>query len=121
MEALKIEPADESPSVWLDKGNAIFEISGRSFPEDSANFYSPVLSWIKAYATVPNETTEFTFKLDYSNTASSKVIYDILISLQTVQGVKITWWYNEDEEDMLQAGLELSEQINIPFQFKKYS
>lgn len=120
MEPLKIEPGDESPSVLLDKANGIFEISGRSFPEDSANFYTPVLTWIKAYALDPNESTEFVFKLEYSNTASSKFIHDIIIALKAVKSMKIMWCYQEDDEDMLQAGLEFAEQVGIPFKFKKF-
>jgi len=117
---LKIEAGDESPLVLLDKDNGIFEISGRSFPEDSAAFYAPVLAWIKAYTLNPNPTTEFTFKLDYSNTSSSKFIYDLIVMLKSINGITIKWCYREDDEDMLQAGSDLSEQVLVPFKFDKY-
>lgn len=120
MKTLIIEKTDESPEIKLDKENQIFEISGRSLPEDSAEFYEPVLQWIREYAKNPNEKTDFVIKLDYSNTASSKFIHEILIELQHVTGAKIIWWYQEDDEDMEEAGQEFSEQVDIPFEFRTY-
>jgi hypothetical protein len=120
MQILNIQETDDSPKIVLDKQNGIFEISGRSLPEDSAEFYAPVLKWVRDYAKVPNATTDFIFKLEYSNTASSKFIHEILIALQVVKGAKVTWWTQEDDEDMKEEGVEFSEQVDVPFEFKSY-
>ena len=45
MEVIKIVGTDDTPSVTLDVANEIFEISGRSLPEDVAVFYEPILDW----------------------------------------------------------------------------
>jgi hypothetical protein len=121
MQALKVQETDDSPKIILDKDKGIFEISGRSLPEDSAEFYNPVLEWITTYAKDPNANTDFIFRLDYSNTASSKFIHEILQALEKVKGAKVTWWYLEEDEDMEEAGKEFSEQVSIPFEFKVYS
>ena len=47
MEILNLEGTEDTPKIILDKKNGIFEISGRSLPEDSAEFYRPVLEWIE--------------------------------------------------------------------------
>ena len=59
MEILNLEGTADTPKIILDKGNQIFEISGRSLPEDSAEFYKPVLEWIANYAKQPNPSTFF--------------------------------------------------------------
>ena len=120
MTALKIEDTDDSPRIILDKQNGIFEISGRSLPEDSAEFYRPVLEWIADYAKAPNTSTAFVFKLEYSNTASSKFIHEILRLLEKIKGVKVVWCHLAQDEDMLEAGKEFAEQMEIPFEFKTY-
>jgi hypothetical protein len=120
MKTLRIEPTDDSPTIILDKANGKFEISGRSLPEDSAEFYGPVMQWMADYSKEPNTVTEFVFKLDYSNTASTKFIHEILRILEKVKGAKIIWWHLEDDEDMEATGVEFSEQIEIPFEFKIY-
>lgn len=120
MEILNIEGTDDTPRIIFDKKNGIFEISGRSLPEDSAEFFKPVLEWFDNYKKEPNVSTEFVVKLDYSNTSSSKLMLDILLSIQEIMGVKIIWYFQEDDEDMEEAGRELSEQVEFPFEFKTY-
>lgn len=118
MEILNLEGTADTPKIILDKGNQIFEISGRSLPEDSAEFYKPVLEWIANYAKQPNASTDFVFKLEYFNTSSSKLILDILSALEDIEGMKIEWCYLEDDEDMEEAGKEFSELVEIPFEYK---
>ena len=118
---LKIEGTDETPAVILDRDAGVFEISGRSLPEDTVTFYKPVIDWIQKYAKQPNPTTDFAFKLDYFNTASSKLILDILKMLAEIEGMRIIWYSMEDDEEVADAGAEFSEQVSVPFVFKTYS
>ena len=118
MDILHLEGTEDTPKIILDKNNGIFEISGRSLPEDSAEFYKPVLEWIGNYSKAPNVATPFAFKLEYFNTSSSKLILDVLSDLEDIKGMKIDWYYHEDDEDMEEAGKEFSELVEIPFDFK---
>jgi hypothetical protein len=121
MEIINLEGQEDTPKVVLDKDNGIFEISGRSLPEDVSTFYSPVLNWLDKYASAPNPETSFTFKLEYFNTASSKLILDILSKLEGVSNAKVLWYYHEDDEDMEEAGKEFSDIVDgVPFDFKTY-
>lgn len=120
MEPLQLQSGDDTPAVILDQANARFEISGRSLPEDSVTFYQPIKDWIKEYGKQPNATTDFTFKLDYFNTASSKLVLDLLQLLKDVKGIHITWYSRDDDEEIQEAGKEFAEQVDIPFDFKSY-
>ncbi|GHN02203.1 hypothetical protein WSM22_36920 [Cytophagales bacterium WSM2-2] len=120
MDALKISKTDDTPEVQLDKANNTFVISGRSLPEDSVEFYSPIFKWLEGYSKEANAATEFVFKLEYANTASSKMVQNMLTALEKIKGVKIVWYYYEEDEDMKDMGEELSELVNIPFDFRTY-
>lgn len=120
MDILRLEGSDDTPTVVLDKAGKVFEITGRSLPEDTVSFYEPVVKWIAAYSEEANPSTDFTFKLDYFNTASSKVILDMLKQLKEIKGMKILWYYEEDDEEILEAGKEYSEQVDVLFEFKTY-
>lgn len=117
MEKLELQGTDETPTVHLDKAEEIFEISGRSLPQDAAAWYQQVLDWLDEYAKDPNPTTTFTFKLEYFNTASSKVILNLFYALDDIPGVKVNWYFHEEDEDMEEAGEEFSELVDIPFTF----
>lgn len=125
METIKIAGTEDTPNVILDAENEIFEISGRSLPEDVGSFYDPILSWLDEYSENPNEKTIFNFKLVYFNTASSKLLLDILMKLEEIHesgnDVLIRWYYPEDDEDMEEAGEEYSDIVDVPFEQVSYS
>ena len=125
MEVIKIKGTDDTPTIILDKDSGIFEISGRSLPEDVTTFYEPVLNWLDDYQEEANDNTVFSFKLVYFNTASSKLILDILMKLEEMhedgKAVLIKWYFPEDDEDMEEAGEEYADIVEVPFEQVSYS
>lgn len=124
MEPMIIGPTDETPAVWLEPADNKFEISGRSLPEDVTTFYNPVLDWFDNYSLAPNDSTNMVFKMDYFNTASSKLILDILMKLEELSEngnqVKVEWYYREDDEDMEEAGEEYADIVEVDFSLHAY-
>ena len=124
METIKILGTDDTPSVTLDAANDLFEISGRSLPEDVTAVYAPILAWLDEYAGSPNAKTVFTFKLVYFNTASSKLLLDVLMKLEEIHSdgheVLVRLCYPEDDEDMRDAGEEYADIVDIPFEQVSY-
>ena len=88
MEALRIEATIDTPGIILDSSNNVFEISGKSYPEDTKEFYSEVLHWMDLYVVTPNPKTNFVFKLKYFNSSSYKPIFDILGKLEAIKNKK---------------------------------
>ena len=125
METIKIRGTDDTPNIILDAENEIFEISGRSLPEDVTVFYDPLLNWLNEYVENPNNKTIFSFKLVYFNTASSKLILDILMKLEEMheagKEVLIKWHFPDDDEDMEEAGEEYADIVDVPFEQVGYS
>ena len=124
MEALQIEQTDDCPRIILDQEGNSFEISGKSLPEDVVDFYQPVLDWLNDYRRNPNPVTELNFKLIYFNTASSKLILDILMILEEMMeegyDVRVKWHSLKSDEDMQEAGREYEEMIDVPFEHNTY-
>lgn len=124
MEIIYLEGTEDTPKVLLDPSKNIFEISGRSLPEDCASFYGPILKWLDSYVSSPNPNTIFEIKLEYFNTASSKMILDVLSKMEKLKEsgkqVTIQWYFHDDDEDMQEAGEEFSELVEVPFEYKTY-
>ena len=124
MNPIIISATDDTPGIRLDATNDIFEITGRSLPEDVTKFYKPILDWIDDYAQSPNAKTVFDFKLSYFNTASSKIILDILMKLEGMhndgKSISIKWHYPSDDEDMMEAGEEYADIVDVPIELVEY-
>jgi hypothetical protein len=124
MEDLRIEGTEDSPQIILDLNANVLEISGRSLPEDVNTFYEPVLSWIEDYSKSPLPSTTFNFKLTYFNTASSKIILDILTQFEEMieegHQVLVRWYFPDEDEDMQEAGEEYADMVDVPFEMVSY-
>ena len=120
MEPINIEPSVKTPKISFDDGSGALEIEGRSIPENSTEFYKPVFEWLDAYIDAPSANTEFAFKLEYFNTSSSKCILDVLRKLEKLHingnKVVVNWFYEEDDEDMKEAGENCQRIVSVPIQ-----
>jgi len=116
MDNLTIEGSAKTPTVEFEGAGKLL-IKGRSIPENSIEFYRPVIDWIGAYGGAPKGVTEVNVQLEYFNTSSSKCILDVFKKLETLSGteVKVNWYYEEDDEDMLEAGEDYQAIIDLPF------
>lgn len=120
MESIVIQPSPKTPTINFNASTGVLEIAGRSIPENSVEFYRPVLDWLDTYNTSPAQVTEFVFKLEYFNTSSSKCILDIFRKLEKIavksSDVRIKWYFDQDDEDMQESGEDFREIIKIPFE-----
>ncbi len=119
MESLIIEGSTKTPDVNFDIENGALEIKGRSIPENSIEFYKPLVDWLEEYAQDPKSKTIVNVHLEYFNTSSSKCILDVFKKLEAIHknkyDVQINWYYEEDDEDMLEAGEDYESIIRVPF------
>ena len=124
MEKKVIEGTDDTPEVVLDKENNIFKFSGKSLPEDVKEFYAPIIEWLDDYSNNPNKITKIVFKMDYFNSASSKRIVDILTKFEEIRlkgsPVSVDWYYQDDDEDMQDAGEAFASIVDVPFNMISY-
>ncbi len=116
MEDIQIEGTPKTPSVKFIASEGSLEIKGRSIPENSIEFYKPLMDWIEQYSASPQKETVVNIQLEYFNTSSSKCILDLFKKLEVINDqIVINWYYEEDDEDMLEAGEDYDAIINIPF------
>ena len=120
MENIVIEGTSKTPQVEFDAGNGSLLIKGRSIPENSIEFYKPLIDWIGGYALNGGSDTVVNVQLEYFNTCSSKCILDVFKRLEEIKktgkNVTVKWHYEIDDEDMLEAGEDYQAIIDLPFE-----
>lgn len=120
MELVNIEGTPKTPSIKMNPETGIIEIKGRSIPENSIEFYKPVIEWLDEFSTkgtAPKMVVNV--QLEYFNTSSSKCILDVFKKLEALNkeknNITINWYYEEDDEDMLEAGEDYESIVKVPF------
>jgi hypothetical protein len=131
MQKLQISKTSVSPEITLSPDDNIFVIRGNSSPEDVRELYYPVIEWIKifiddvldgAFPAFNNENPlKFQIDLTYFNSSSAKFLYDIIMELQRLSASSIPliveWYYNKEDTDMKDAGLDFSLLADMEFTF----
>lgn len=119
MDNYSLEGSAKTPSISFDGDKGVLELRGRSIPENSIEFYKPLNDWIDAYGKSPQAETIVDVRLEYFNTSSSKCILDLFKQLENLNGsgtnIKVNWYFEEDDEDMEEAGEDYQAIINLPF------
>jgi hypothetical protein len=120
MKELKIAATKNSPEIYLSP-DGVIKFKGRSIHENSIDFFKPVEDWVNGYVSEPSEVTCIEVGLEYFNSASAKILINLLQKISYVQLKNkkfiINWYYEDGDEDILERGEYFSSVLNIPFNF----
>lgn len=121
MEFLKIEATKSTPEINFDFAGGLLEIKGLSKSTNALEFYQPLMLALEEYALRAAPNTTVNLFLQYFSTSSSKVLLGILNELkkinQRVSKVKVNWYYEEHDEDMLDAIKDYETLVDLEFKF----
>lgn len=115
MSAIQLEGTAKTPQVAFNDSPLSMEISGRSIPENSIAFYTPLLEWVDEHLK-DGGALDVSIRLEYFNTSSSKCLMDLLKRIEkSPADATVLWYYEEEDEDMLEAGEDYDAIIDMPF------
>jgi hypothetical protein len=116
MNDIRTEGTSKTPTVTATREPFCLELSGRSIPENSIAFYQPVMDWVEIQCEGASELLEINIRLEYFNTSSSKCLMDLLKRVEASNcPARVNWYYEDDDEDMLEAGEDYDAIIDLPF------
>ena len=108
-----------TPRVRVFTDEKRITVAGHSRLEDPSIFYEEFMNLIEDCINDFKTIVTFDFKLNYLNTSSSKWLFHVLKNLQNrYQGKKIitiNWYYELDDDAMLEAGEVYQSLLNLPF------
>lgn len=112
MENLTIEETKYTPKIELNIDGTI-SMTGKSYPENTFEFYAPVIQWIEEYfETGAKETTTVNMEITYFNSSSSKLFFDFFDLLEENSSdnkIEINWIFDEENESAEEAGEDFQE------------
>lgn len=123
MKSLKIEASQITPEINFDVEKKIFIISGESRPENVKDFFEPILLWLDNFFSLSDNGGNFIFqiKLEYFNSSSAKYLLAILKKIahffNSGYNIQVEWFFESDDDDMKEAGEQMSEMTKIPFKY----
>ncbi len=130
MTIYNIDATEFTPSVLLNHEKHLIEFVGESRPENINHFFDPINKWIEEYGPYVfylesiNESAiniVVNFKLEYFNSSTAKKLLDVLEKLSIISkkatkiNLTINWFYDVEDEDMLDTGQEYEKLAGLKF------
>lgn len=120
MGIIRIEKTNNTPSIYIDDANMLCRIEGSSYPEDAYEVYQHVIDWLNRIGKDYQNELVVEFDYVFLNSISHKKVWQILHELKQLfkagKLVKVIWYFDENDEDIMEAGEDLAELMNIPFE-----
>ncbi|MBE0677243.1 MAG: DUF1987 domain-containing protein [Bacteroidales bacterium] len=120
MEKYIIGETSKTPSVYFDPESGLFEIKGKSIPENSTGFYGPLFEYLERYSASPADRTVLEVKLEFFNTSSSNRIHSLFKRFERIylgnRDVLIRWFCENGDENMRDAGKDFRTILQVPFE-----
>ncbi|MGB5964140.1 MAG: DUF1987 domain-containing protein [Sulfurimonadaceae bacterium] len=114
MKTLIIEESKYTPAIELNAEKNRLTIKGKSYPENTFDFYAPVISWLQDYFSLEDlPKTTVNMDIIYFNSSSSKLFFDLFDLLEEAQDdgkeITVNWYYDEENESAEEAGEDFKE------------
>ena len=123
MKQIPIIATANTPGVIYDSDSGFISIEGRSIPENPSEFYTQLSDWTISILSKPYPKILMEFRLDYINSSSAKQILNYLRGVRdkVFDGwdCRIVWYYEDDDESILELGQHLKSTLGIPFELKE--
>ena len=117
-----ISPSKNTPEVILDQKGTI-KLTGRLIPGNAEYFFNPIEDWINEYFKNPADITTVEICIEYINSTGTTYLLDLIHKITHIHLRKntkkfiIKWYYNDEDEDMLEQGTFFSSDLDVPFNF----
>ena len=109
MENLKIEATQYTPEIDFNSQSSVLSIIGKSYPENTFEYYKPIVNWIEEYLkTINDELLRVNLDLEYLNSSSLKAYFDLFDLLEIAhdegKNIQIKWIYDEENDISEETG-----------------
>ena len=120
--AFKLElPLTEStPYVLIDEEAGYIRFKGECYAENTIEFFKKTTDWLTGYLATDFSSLIFDIELEYFNSSSSKLLYNMLKSMDTRashgKDITVNWYSVVGNDIILEQGEDFKDELtNLKF------
>ncbi|WP_038054505.1 biofilm regulation phosphoprotein SiaC [Thioalkalivibrio sp. ALJ1] len=120
MTDLEVEKTQSTPAIKADSAEGVLKMEGDSYPENSFEFFNPVIDWVRQQLTEASHPVRVELRLIYLNTSSVRAMLDIFDMLEAAHGrgvdVGVVWYYDSRNHRVADLAEEFKEDCTLSFE-----
>jgi hypothetical protein len=111
----EIPRTDSTPLVIIDEAKGYMRFEGESYSENVIEFYKVVTEWLNRYLKTDFNVLVFDCSLEYFNSSTSKLLYNILTDMDNTaakgKDIVINWYADKDNDIIIESGEDFEEDL----------
>ncbi|WP_019626117.1 biofilm regulation phosphoprotein SiaC [Thioalkalivibrio sp. ALJT] len=120
MNDLAVEKTQSTPAITADSASGLLKMEGDSYPENSFEFFGPVMEWVREQLSDKACPLHLELRLIYLNTSSVRAMLDIFDMLEAAHGrgvdVAVVWYYDARNQRVADLAEEFKEDCTFAFE-----
>lgn len=126
LKPLLIQDEKHSTHIEFDNKTNSMVMKGHTIPANAHIFFGSIKKWTDIYLkTNPPEIT-LTISFEYLHTGASRQVFEFMRMLNewaitNKKKFNVNWFYEEDDDDMQQQGIDFSAVLKMKFNFDSFS
>jgi hypothetical protein len=105
------------PDIHFNATSGNLSISGRCVTENALTLFTPLITWLDEFVANRPSSVTLDINIEYLNSSSvmwmAKIVRNVDALRAQGSSVSITWHYEEDDEDMMDTGLNIKDTFGI--------
>ena len=117
---LELPLTESTPYVLIDEASGYIRFKGECYAENAIEFFKKTTDWLTGYLATNFSSLVFDVELEYFNSSSSKLLYNMLKSMDTRashgKDVTVNWYVVEGNDIILEQGEDFKDELtNLNF------
>jgi len=112
---LELPKTEATPYVLLDGEMGYMTFKGECYSENTIDFFRNITVWLTDFLASNFTELNFDCELEYFNSSSSKLLYNILMAMEesAAKGKKINinWYVDQDNDVLIEHGEDFEEEL----------
>lgn len=102
------ESTQHTPAILMNAKTGVISISGKSYPENTFEFYQPVMAWLQLFlSSSVKPDIVVNMEIIYFNSGTSKFFFDffdVFDAEKEHRKITINWIYHAENTSAIEAG-----------------
>ena len=111
----ELPKTDSTPLIIIDETKGYMKFEGESYSENVTAFYKIVTDWLSRYLKSDFESLTFDCALEYFNSSTSKLLYNMLADMDrsaaSGKNIVVNWYADSDNDIIIESGEDFEEDI----------
>ncbi|MCL1988631.1 MAG: DUF1987 domain-containing protein [Firmicutes bacterium] len=112
---LELPKTESTPYVLLDSEKCYMTFKGECYSENVIDFFKNITVWLTEFLASNFAELDFDCELDYFNSSSSKMLYNILLALDESASkgkkININWYVDPENDVLIEHGEDFQEEL----------